>query len=297
MFRILAFAAACVLSSCALTARQPETCAVADGCLQLERGDDGSAIAAARVNDQGPFYFVLDTAASGTSLNEAAVARLGLTPIGADEAVGMGGSIDVRLYRVSAIEAGPLLSRDQVVPEFPAPEFTSHDISGLAGVNLFEGQLVTWDLGAMQVRASASGAPPVGQWREVEVDWMQPWKVLAPITINGVAGEALIDTGAQRTVLNAAFVRALGMDLANAPQVDSITGVDGAAQPLVGVTITTAVVGPWVYRDQRAYAAELPVFQRLGDPDRPLVVLGVDWLAQRRFAIDYQTRRVWLAEP
>lgn len=291
--RIAVLCLAAMGAACASPAATPPACTAAS-CLPLERGDDGSPIIAARVNGEGPFFFVLDTAASGTNLNEEAVERLGVSPIGAEEAQGIGGGVDVRLFRIAAIGAGPLHAVDQITPEFPAPDFESHDLTGLAGVNLFGDQLILWDLAAMELRVGASGGEPVGDWTPVAANWLQPWKVMLPISIDGVVGEALLDTGAQRTVLNGAYAQALGLDLTGATPVDEIAGIDGAPQPLYGVELDEAEVGAWWFRDQRAYVGDLAVFHRLGDPDRPLAILGVDWLSGRRFAVDYGARRVWV---
>src|SRR5438128_1067521 len=79
--------------------------AAPDGCLAVEIGDGGSPVVRATVTDQGPFDFVLDTAASGTTLDETTAARLGLTRDTATEtAEGLGGPTDVHLYRVPSLK-------------------------------------------------------------------------------------------------------------------------------------------------------------------------------------------------
>ena len=39
--------------------------------------------------------------------------------------------------------------------------------------------------------------------------------------------------------------------------------------------------------------ATLPVFDRLGQSDTPLAIIGIDWLGDRGFAIDYGAQKVW----
>lgn len=74
-----------------------------------------------------------------------------------------------------------------------------------------------------------------------------------------------------------------------------ITGIDGRPTPLVLARIGDARVGAWRWTDQPVHVADLPVFQRLGDPEAPLAVLGMDWLRGKRFAFDYGQEKVWQA--
>lgn len=272
-------------------------CDASAGCLQLERGDGGSPVMQASLNGEASFFFVLDTGASNTSLNDAAVARLGLTrePV-MDQGQGMGGAVEAPLYRLSSIDAGPLSAENEIVPMFPAPSFESHDLTGIAGVTLFADRLVEWDAAAMQVRVSPSGRT-LGrhEWNEISSNWIRPWKIMLPITINGVASEALLDTGAQYSVVNSIYASRAGLDVAQAQVVDEITGIDGRALPLRAVTMRAASIGAWDLGGRRVRVGDLPLFQRLGDPNRPIAILGMDWLADKEFAIDYGAQRVWLA--
>lgn len=263
--------------------------------MQLERGDGGSPVIRATLNGDAPFFFVLDTGASNTSLNDAAVARLGLeSEPNKDQGLGMGGSLEVPLYRLRAFTAGPLSAEGELMPNFPGPSFESHSIAGIAGVSLFADRLALWDMRAMQVRVLPSGRSQPA-WSEVSSIWLRPWKVMVPITINGVAGEALLDTGAQYTVLNSVYAQRIGMDVSGMPVVDEIAGIDGRSLPLHSATARTASIGPWVFHGRTIRVGDLPLFQRLGDPDRPIAVLGIDWLADKQFALDYGLQRVWLA--
>ncbi|MBZ5708159.1 retroviral-like aspartic protease family protein [Nannocystis pusilla] len=276
-------------------------CAAPDGeRLALQRGDGSSPIVTVTVDGAGPFHLVLDTAASGTTLDADAVKRANLPRDTAmEQAEGIGGSVEVRLRKVAAVDAGPLRLRDATIAELPAPEFESHRVSGLGGIDLFGDRLAVWDLAGMSVSVSPSGALSGAApcWRPLEVDWMRPWKVLAPITLNGRNGYALIDTGMQQTILNPVFAAALGLGAGDAalPVDGEITGIDGRPTPLLLARIGDARVGAWRWTDQPVHVADLPVFQRLGDPEAPLAVLGMDWLRGKRFAIDYGQKKVWQA--
>lgn len=268
--------------------------ATSSRCLPLQRGDGGSLVITALVNDAGPFAFVLDTGSSGTTLDDRRIARLQLVPDGpAEQAEGMGGTIDVRLYRLRRFQAGPLLIRDMIVPGIAAPPLRSHDIAGLAGIDVFGRHLATWQWDQSCVQIDRSGrTPPGAGWKPVRSRWLKPWKVMIPMRIGTTEGWGLLDTGAQKSILSPGFARAVGLGKADTATTDAITGIDGRETSLVAHRVS-AVVGYWSYGDIGVSVAALPLFDRLGGMDEPVAVVGMDWIGSRQFAIDYGSQRVW----
>lgn len=140
-----------------LCAAQSAGPAETGGCIALERGDGDSPVIKARVNNAGPFAFVLDTASSATTLDSARVALLSMQPdVETERAEGMSGAIDVRLYRLGRFEAGPVLRRGMTVPGVRAPSFRSHDIAGSPASISLE-----------NISRSGAGTDPVSRWRTV----------------------------------------------------------------------------------------------------------------------------------
>ncbi len=270
----------------------------ASACLPIEIGDEGTPIIRARINDQGPFAFVLDTAASGSTIDPVRAAQLGLPrDAKTEEAQGMGGGVAVHFHRVGSIAAGPIMLRDAVVPALPAPAFESHDVAGLAGVDLLADRLTIWAPGSGCVRIGPGGAQAVSpQWRPVEVKWLQPWKIMLPVRIGGVDGWGLLDTGAQYTTLNPAFARRAGLGPTSLRTGGSIAGIDGRPLPLLQGEVRDIAVGRWRWQRRTVRVGALPVFDRLAGAGDMLAILGMDWLAQEGFAVDYRNRSVWLME-
>ncbi|MDR7070064.1 peptidoglycan/xylan/chitin deacetylase (PgdA/CDA1 family)/predicted aspartyl protease [Pseudoxanthomonas japonensis] len=267
-------------------------------CLPIEYGDGGSPVIKAQVKGEGPFEMVLDTAASGTTLDEKTVVQLGLVRDSKTEkAQGLGGAFSVRLFHAPSISAGPVSLAEAIVPEVPAPEFDSHTIVGLAGIDLLGEHLTIWRPGLGCVGISPSGGRPEGDgWVQVEVDWMQAWKILVPVRIGMVEGLALLDTGAQKTVLNDHFAKALGLTPKSGRlrAGGEIAGLDGRPLSLSLTDVEDVAIGPWQWPKTEVNVGDLPVFSRLGSLDRPIMVLGMDWLARRPFAVDYGAKKVWL---
>lgn len=290
-----------VLWSSPAMARTPETVAKSAQCLAYQRGDGDSpvieAFVEARGKPRGPFFLVLDTAASGTTLDERTIQDLGLQrDVETETAEGMGGPRDVRLFRVPVLRSGPRVLSDFTVVEIPAPAFASHPVVGLAGVDLFGSTLAVWNGEGACVTIGGGGATPAGSgWRRVDARWVRPWKIMLPIRIGGVRGWGLLDTGSQHTVLNPTFARRLGLTEASGRLSDggALEGVDGRSLPLSRAEVGQVRVGLWRWKHRVLGIGDLPVFERLGDPATPLAVIGSDWLAGRSFAIDYGAERVW----
>lgn len=263
-------------------------------CLALERGDGGSPVVAARVNGAGPFAFVLDTGSSGTTLDDRRITQLRLTADGAaEQAQGMGGAVDVHLFRLRRFQAGPLVIQDMIVPGIAAPSLGSHDIAGLAGVDIFGQRLATWRWDRSCVQIGKSGSDPAGPgWTPIRSRWLRPWKVLIPVRIGSARGWGLLDTGAQKSILSPGFARAAGIGKPDTATAGGITGIDGRETSLVAYKVT-AMVGSWSYRNVGVSVAALPLFDRLGGMDEPVAVIGMDWIGSRQFAIDYGAERVW----
>jgi predicted aspartyl protease len=268
----------------------------ADGtCLAIQHGDGGTPVITARVNRSAPLAFILDTGSSGTTIDPATARRLALARDAVSEtAQGMGGGVTVHYFRVASFDAGPLALRDVALPSIEAPELTSHPIVGLAGTDLFGDRLARWTPGSGCVTITPGGTPPAGTgWRRVEVNWIQPWKVMLPIRIGGVDGWAMLDTGAHYTTVNPAFASAAGIGPARLKPAGSIAGIDGRDLPLSAATIADVRVGAWQWRSAQVRVGDLPVFGRLSMAGDRLAILGMDWLAARGFAVDYKTRTVW----
>lgn len=268
-------------------------------CLPVEAGDEGTPIIHARINEGPSAAFILDTAASGTTIDPARAEMLALPrDTATEEAQGMGGAIAVSFHRIRSLKAGPVDLRDIRVPALPAPAFDSHDVAGLAGADLFAGRLAIWRPGDPCVDLLPGGTGlAVDTWQPVAAKWLQPWKIMLSVRIGGVSGWALIDTGAQYSTLNPAFADAVGLAKDRLRSGGSITGIDGRELRLDEGDVRDVAIGPRQWAERRVRIGDLPVFGRLGAASDRLAILGMDWLASEGFAIDYDRQAVWLLRP
>jgi aspartyl protease len=297
---LLAAAGGSPAAAAAEAAIKPRACAERPAalCLPLERGDADAPVIRASLDGQGPFFFVLDTASSGTTIDEAAAVRLGLArDVETEQGQGMGGAVETRLYRVGRLQSGPLSLDNYISPGLPPPAFASHVLTGIAGVDVLGRRLAVWDPGQGRVTLGRSGDRPGNAgWTKIEVRWLKPWKVMIPVDAGGVRGWGLVDTGAQHSVLNPAFAAALGLTEPSGRLRDGgeISGLDGQPMPLRQADLAGVRIGSWRLSGRPVRIGALPVFDRLGGGGQPLMVIGMDWLRDRAFAIDYGAETVWL---
>lgn len=272
-----------------------------DVCLTYETDDGGAPVIQTFVQGQGPFALVLDTAASGTTLDEATATRLGLIRDTATEtAEGLTGPMDVHLFHVPTLTAGPLALRDFTAAAIPAPTLSNHTVVGLAGVDLFGQALTIWNATHGCVTIKPSGDRPGGDdWSTISVKWIRPWKIMLPIRIGTIDGWGLLDTGAQHTVLNPVFAQRLGLTPTSGRLTDGgeISGIDATPVSLAMTDVDDIRVGQWHWARRSLRIGDLPVFTRLGDTAQPLAVIGIDWLGDQTFAIDYGAETVWQRTP
>lgn len=274
-----------------------KSCPVPKGStpIELEASDGGSPVVKAYVNEKGPIHLILDNGAGNTTLNPGVARQLGLTlEKSSEQAGGLGGTVSVPLYRASVVRLGPLEKRNLVVAGVDGPVFEKHQIAGLAGVDLFDDRLMVWNLASMKVHAAPGSVtmPQANCWRKVTANWQRPWRILLSVTINGVPGQAMIDTGAQRSIVNNSYAQAMALAVDRSAG-ETISGIDGLPTPLALTVAPAAQVGEWRWNQMPLGVADLALFARMGPPQEHWMLLGMDWIRNRQFAINYSTQEIW----
>ena len=113
--------------------------------------------------------------------------------------------------------------------------------------------------------------------------------------VDGVAVKALIDTGANQTILNGKLRDALGL-------AEGQPGVTTGKLALTDAKMLKTHIGPIVldrtrWESLEVQAGDLPLFKALGLSEAPAMVLGNDALKQVRLFVDYAGDRIYLTRP
>ncbi len=239
-----------------------------------------------------PARFLLDTGAEDMLVTPEAAARLGLAPDPGHSTLmmGTGGEMRVGNVRLAGLQLGAvtLAPRSVAVAALPRPVPSD----GLLGAPLLRRYDVDLDLVHGRVglyRAQDCGAdtpmlPP--PFTAVPLTLTRDQVPAIPVVVNGVKLMALLDTGSRATALTpeaAARVRAVMLRTTGTAR-----GVDGEAVMARGARVQTLAVGWDLQRNVQVAVAPL----HIGRAD---MLLGVDWLRQRRVWISYAGRQVFIA--
>ncbi len=142
-----------------------------------------------------------------------------------------------------------------------------------------------------RVRRCPDAVPP---WREpaIRINGLEARRdrLLVPITLDGVAGMAILDTGAQATTIGMSMARRLGLSAASL-ETDRTIMAHGAAPRPVAVHVhqfRELLVGD--ARIETPTLAVVPNESAVGD-----ALLGGDFLRNRRVWLSFATRRLFVS--
>jgi predicted aspartyl protease len=284
---------------------QPAAVATPSAAMQpLEILPSGHPVVQVRIDGAAPKRFVIDTAASSTTIMPKLraempelVARLSDDPVD-----GAAGRVDVETTVVKKVDvAGHSFRSPELMLLPPGP--TDHlGVDGILGADIIADFAVELDV-------------PGRRWRmtpKVEAGMLDGLSAAVPfvlddmraprltIRLNGVEVPAILDTGARGTIINWAAAKAIGVT-PDSPGVAKATDIKGAtnhAMPSVEAPIDTVMIGEAKVEGRKVRVADLPIFKVLGfTPEQPVVILGIDMFADRRFVIDHPGLGLHISPP
>lgn len=268
-----------------------------DTAFQTSRG--GSPLVSVQVNGQGPFLFLLDTGASGSSIRAPLLEALALPLLepGTDGWQTLSGTVRADAYAVDSLQLGPLVVRNFRAPLFTRPDMRPLVLHGIAGADLLKSHVIAFDFVSKRLRASPSPFVQGKGWEAVPVRFNALGYAFVEFRIGTVTGAGVLDTGADSTLLNPAFAKALGWnryDRAYAEPRAVIQGAGGASLPIHARPVRSFALGPRAFGRTQFLFGPLPAFAFLGPETAPIAIIGMDVLRSERIAIDYPAQKVWI---
>ena len=254
---------------------------LADGFVEVPATVDGK-----------PARFLLDTGAQDMLVTPAAAARLALAPDPAHmtRLLGTGGEGRAPDVWLAGLRIGDAALPRRSVPVVALPSPLAVD--GLLGAPLLAAYDVNLDLvdgqvGLYHVEGCGVGAtllPP--PFTVVPLTLTADGVPSIPVVVNGLRLVALLDTGSRTTALTPAA--AARVRVRPLTEEGTARGVDGEVVAVRSARVATLAVGWDVQRDVQVAVAPL----KIGHAE---MLLGADWLRQRRVWVSYATRRVLVA--
>jgi predicted aspartyl protease len=272
--------------------------AVIDNNLQIG-GDNVKARAVdtrlsvdVRVNDRGPYHFVVDSGADtsvvGTRMAQALQLPLG-TPVILN---GMTGRNVVDRVKVAELTLGPTTVSDL---EIPALREIDLGADGLVGIDALVNQRLMMDFEKHIIKVEDARIPMRHVPGEILIlaKRRRGQLILTQVRASRFSLDAVIDTGSEITIGNTALRdKLLRKGRTQFWDVEA-TGVTGQKVVLHLARIDELQLGPVTLQDVPIAFADVPPFKVFGLADQPALLLGTDILgAFRRVSLDFAARKV-----
>ncbi|MEA3013620.1 MAG: hypothetical protein QOD42_2165 [Sphingomonadales bacterium] len=253
----------------------------------------GHMAATVRVNGEGPFEFIVDTAASVSAVFPSLRARLALAGGGTRAVNGASGTQAFGIFRLERIDIDgrSALGVDALgLDGIPEDRISA----GILGADLLSRFIVEFGLPGGQLRLHDPGTALAGLWREVPFRLNGVRFAVLDGRLDGQPVTMILDTGARRTIVNWRAAQAAGMarDAADLLPDEPVRGATNHRTVAVKRDFASLAAGPIRLSAAAITIADLPVFGQLGLAGRPSMILGIDRLRRLRFAVDYPRRRL-----
>lgn len=267
--------------------------------LTLTRSERGQPLVDLAVNGKGPFTMVLDTAAGLTTVSTRLKDELGLVRIGRSPQPMQlaGGAEPIDLYTLGFVALAGMPAPAPITVILDKPLRYLKPARGILGMNVLAHFAVDIDQPNRRLILNDFGTPPPSgiDWNAVPFATRYDDFIVVDVEIGGVAAKAVIDTGANGTIVNEKLAAKLGI----------VAGADGvkSGEILVGGGPTLkSKAGPLKlarasWSEIEVQAAQLPLFKAMEIDDGPAMILGNNVLSQVRLFIDYKNDKLYLTLP
>ncbi|MDC7676997.1 aspartyl protease family protein [Asticcacaulis machinosus] len=248
------------------------------------------------INGQGPYQFVVDTAAEQSVISTELASLLAL-PGGREVVVkGINGLVPASTARISKLTLGPFVHRDLTVPVLPRALLKA---DGFLGLDVINGTRVTFDFKKRTLRVEAPRyatqriyAPDITR---VKAYGSAGHLRISDCRMDGVLASAIIDTGAEVSIGNTALRDALLKKNGKLSEMGpiSLSGVTGGELIAPTVRINRLRMQELTFSNAAIAIADVPVFDSWRLQNKPALLVGMDFL--RQFAvvsIDYRAQEI-----
>jgi len=273
--------------------------------MPLELDANGHIRVPVTVAGEGPYDFILDTAASSTAVMRPLVEELGWQPLEGEGATvnGTAGAAQIDLFQPVQLGVGSAVNfTPEILPSLNALEITGAPFYGILGSDFFEMFAVEIDAPGQSLRLTEGSSAALigdGGFASTEMYEIVDGIWALDVMVGDQQITALLDTGARGSVMNRAAAEALGIDLPPSAESngEEITGAAGHAVRGIGLQVDRISAGDRVWENEQVLVSDLHVFDVLGIADQPAMIFASDLLFQGRLVIDYGRGRIFLGQP
>lgn len=271
----------------------------AGSSVPLTPAGNGHFVVPAFVNAKGTVPFILDTGADVTAVYQWFARQQGLKPGKPISLEGMTGAAMMPTYQLDSITVDGRTIRDLDVTGLPDRK-DAEIAAGVTGNDLMDGAVAIFDFPCRTVTLAPK---PISMRRILTrgavmiqggtvVDGTQ---LTLPVTVNGAAGIAVLDTGSRGTQINPAFARTARLDTDGSSfrRGETLYGAASVAtETREGRVKEVSFAGRHV-NDLNVRVADLSVFRSFGIGNGPAMILGINAMMGQRLVYDHQAKRFW----
>lgn len=262
----------------------------------------GHPVAEVRVDGQGPYRFVIDTAASTTNVLPRLVEAIpqSMHRTGAGPVAAASGSTTVELLRLGRFTVAGRTFIDLPAFALPPGPIDKLGVDGVLGADVVSTYALEIDMSGRRWTLTEAPTPASlgGMLPPVPFTLDQQRAPRLTVMLDGRPVFALLDTGARGTIINWAAAEAIGLK-PDSPELTAGTPIKGASQHATQSAVKifeTLQIGQAINRAPTIRIADLPVFETVGMAGKPAMILGIDAFAKRRIIIDHPRGQLHVGE-
>jgi hypothetical protein len=250
-----------------------------------------------RIDKDGPYEFIIDTASQRTILSKEIAGALALDIEDEVTIVALAGSSIVQTVFVPSLTLGKR-SYDSLV----SPTFRSANIGadGVLGLDSLQGQRILFDFLARNISVEDTSKPLKSRsHREIVVTARRRsgQLIFTNATIAGVKTSVIIDTGGELSIGNKALQRRLRLKSSAMTQI-RLVDVTGRSVPADYGLAEELLIDRARFGLIPIAFADIAPFKALKLDRKPALFLGMDALRQfDRVAIDFANRKIYFLIP
>ena len=244
-----------------------------------------------RINDAGPYRFVVDSGADTSVVGQRIAKALALPPGRPAVLNSMTATTRVERVLVDSMTVG-----DTRVNALELPVLAERDLGGdgMIGIDGLVEQRLMLDFEKRVIKIEDASRPAPRYDGEIVVTarMRNGQLILTQARATGIIVSAVIDTGSEITIGNLALRDRLLRRGTKFTDVE-VTGVTGAKATLKIARVRELRLGPVVLGNVPLAFADVPPFAVFGLKDEPALLLGTDMMdAFRRVSLDFRARKV-----
>ena len=264
----------------------------------------GHPIAQVRLDGSKPLRFVIDTAASSTSILPRLRAAMpgSMVASGSQNLDGAAGKTQIETLTLKKLTVDGRSFEGLKAFALPPSPVDELGVDGVLGADIIARFAVEIDMPGRHWRMTETPTPAMlkDMLPAVPITLDEALTPRLTVHLDGTAVPAILDTGAKGTIMNWAAARLLGItpDSPGLVKATTVKGVTAHGTASVTKRFRELRIGEASKTDATLRIADLPVFSALGFAEgQPALILGIDMLADRRIVIDHPGKRLFLSKP